>query len=130
MRIVLVLQLCLFPVCVFAQTPTKTDSSKYTFKCKLIECVPFPPGCGVIAWALVQKYEVLETNYPGYTNKYVLIIQPCPEFIGKEFFKKNHSYKILAATNSGVAFDYLVQNRYKMEKLPMFWCKKIEPINK
>lgn len=128
MKLFLVLPLCLFSLWIYGQTPAVADSSKYTLKCKLIEQAPFPAGCGIFALALVHKFEVLETNYPGYTQKYVLMIQPCPEFIGRAFFKAKHNYKIFAATNSGVAFDYIVVNKYKKEQLPIFWSREIELI--
>jgi hypothetical protein len=126
MKPILLMSLMLVSLSLFAQAPAASDSAKYMFKCKLTERVPLPAGCGVIAWALVQKFEVLQTDCPGYSNKYVLIIQPCPEFLGKDFFKKNDVYKIIAATTSGAPLGYTIVNRYKKEQLPIFWSRKAE----
>ncbi len=99
-------------------------AGKYDFTGKLVEEVKYPPGCGYIAWGLVHKFEVLQTNNPAYPNKYVLIIQTCPEFMGKDFFKKKQIYQIHAATNSGVTYGYVVINKYKKESLPIFWSRQ------
>jgi hypothetical protein len=107
-----------------------SKTPKYTFKCKLMEQIPFPPVCGNLAWALVQKFEVLKTDFPGFTSQHILIIQPCPEFMGKAFFKRKRIYKIGAATNSGVTFGYSILNKYKKERSPIFWCREIEPVTK
>lgn len=105
-----------------------SKADKYIFKCKLTEEVQFPPGCGIVAWALVQKFEVVETDCPGYNNKFVLIIQPCPEFTGQAFFKKGRIYKARVATNSGVTFGFSIVNKYKQETVPIFWSREIESI--
>jgi hypothetical protein len=46
-------------------------------------------------FAVVQKFEVLETNYPMYKEKFVLIIQPCPEQGGKISFGQTASIKCM-----------------------------------
>lgn len=97
---------------------------KFNFKGRLVEELPYPPGCGGFAFAMVHKFEVLSTDLAGYPAKYVLIIQPCPEFMGLRFFKKDHIYQIYAATNSGVTFGYSIENKYKKDHLPTFWSRK------
>jgi len=111
----------------FALVDRKAD--KYSFTGKLVKAVPLTPGCGTIAWAIVQKFEVIKTTFPNYSNKYVLIIQTCPEFLKKGFFQKGKTYEISVATNSGVTFSYAVINSYEKEKLPTFWTRKIKRTN-
>ncbi len=100
------------------------DALKYWFTGRLIEKVPFTPGCGKIAWAVVHKYEVINTTYQDYPNKYVLVIQPCPEFNGEKFFIKNQTYRIYASTNSGVTFSHVVSNQYEKAGIPIFWSEQ------
>jgi hypothetical protein len=111
----------------FALIDRKAD--KYLFTGRLMEAVPLTPGCGTIAWAIVQKFEVLNTTFPHYNEKYVLLIQPCPEFLKKGFFKKDKIYELSVATNSGVTFPYSVINSYQSEKLPTFWTREIKKTN-
>jgi hypothetical protein len=102
------------------------QANKYKFTGKLVETVTMTPGCGVIAWAIVHKFEVLTTTFPSYDNKYVLIIQTCPEFLKDNFFKAGKLYEIDVATNSGVTFGYCVINNYEKEYLPTFWTREIK----
>ena len=111
----------------FALVDRKAD--KYSFTGKLVKAVPLTPDCGTIAWAIVQKFVVINTTFPNYSNKYVLIIQTCPEFLKKDFFQKGKTYEISVATNSGVTFSYAVINSYKKEKLPTFWTREIKRTN-
>jgi hypothetical protein len=109
------------------------DTSKaaltYQFRGKLVKAAPLPPGCGTIAWAVVQKFEVISTTFPDYNKKYVLIIQPCPEFLKERFFETGKTYDIDVATNSGVTFDYCLVNIYEKEKLPIFWARDIKRVD-
>lgn len=103
---------------------------KYKFTGKLVEEVEMTPHCGNQAFAIVHKFEVLKTDYPNYNQKYVLLIQPCPEFHGNNFFKNNEIYKIDVATNNGVTFNFAIFNEYDKVDLPIFWVREIEKINK
>lgn len=101
---------------------------KYKFIGKLVDTVPAPPGCGIFAFAIVNKFEVISTTYTNYDKKYVLIIQPCPNFLGEHFFIKGENYEIDVATNNGVTFGYLVFNNFINENLPIFWTREIKKI--
>lgn len=102
------------------------QAKKYKLTGKLVETVQMPPDCGNIAWAIVHKFEVLNTTIPSYEKKYVLIIQPCPEFLKDNFFQAGQIYEIDIATNSGVTFDFSVINNYEKENLPTFWTREIK----
>jgi hypothetical protein len=103
---------------------------KYNFTGKLVEEVEMTPPCGREAFAIVHKYEVLNTDYPNYNQKYVLLIQPCPQFEGNNFFKKKKIYKIDVATNSGVTFNHVIFNEYDKVDLPIFWVREIKRLKK
>jgi len=75
------------------------------------------------AFAIVQKFEVLQTNYPNYQNKFVLIIQACPEQGGKDFFKANSIYKMLTTRTSAPQYGFVIQNIYADENIPKFWSR-------
>ena len=100
-------------------------AKKYHFKAKLINALPLPAGCGYFAFGHLQKFEVLATDYPSYDKKYVLIIEPCPEFLGDKFFQDGKIYEVDVATNSGVTFGYVINNNYETENLPTFWSRNI-----
>jgi|GEM_PF-2603782 len=104
-------------------------AKKYHFKVKLTNAIPLPPGCGIMAFGHLQKFEVLSTDFPNYDKKFVLIIEPCPEFLGDNFFQDNKIYKVDVATNSGVTFGYSYFNNYENENLPIFWSRKIIKTN-
>lgn len=98
---------------------------KYKFIGKLLEKVTMTPNCGREAFAIVHKYKVLSTDFPNYKQNYVLLIQTCPEFNGKNFFQKNKIYEIDVSTNSGVTFNYTIFNEYEKDDLPIFWVEDI-----
>ena len=100
-------------------------AKKYHFKVRLTKALPLPPGCGIIAFALLQKFEVLSTNFPNYNKKFVLLIEPCPEFLGNGFFQTGKIYEVDVATNSGTPSGFSYSNDYKKEQLPIFWNRKI-----
>jgi hypothetical protein len=100
-------------------------AKKYHFKVKLTDALPLPAGCGVFAFGHLQKFEVLSTDFPNYDKKFVLIIEPCPEFLGDKFFQDGEVYDVDVATNSGVTFGYAINNNYEAENLPTFWSRKI-----
>lgn len=104
-------------------------AKKYHFKVKLTSAIPLPPGCGIMAFGHLQKFEVLSTDFPNYDKTFVLIIEPCPEFLGDNFFQDDKIYEVDVATNSGVTFDYGYFNNYEKENLPIFWSRKIVKAN-
>lgn len=104
-------------------------AKKYVFKVKLVNPVVSTPHCGFIAFAVVLKFQVLLTNYPNYNQQYVLLIQPCPEFLKQGFFEAGRVYDLDVATNSGVTFGFTLVNNFEKEKLPTFWIREIKKVN-
>ena len=90
----------------------------------------YPPGCGVLALALTQKFEIMESNFvPLKLKNNILLHQPCPEFLGNDFFITNKMYKVKVTKKSGASFEYIIFNNYEKENLPTYWIQEIEIIN-
>lgn len=102
-----------------AQSSNNIDSVQYYFKGKLLNEVPLPAGCGIRHTAFVQLFEVIDTDLKNYSNKYVLIVERCPESKGKGFFRKRRIYKMVVEKNSRWNVDVL-SNHYKGSDIPMF----------
>jgi hypothetical protein len=71
----------------------------YKFTGRLVEAIDLQPKCGDISFAVIQKFQVLHTTFPGYKKKFVLIIQPCPEEGGKDYFQADSVYKMVVTKN-------------------------------
>ena len=92
---------------------------------------PNPPHCGVIAWALTQKFEILESNFGVLKPKHsVLLNEPCPEFLGNNFFITNRIYEAKITEKSNAPFVYAIINNHEKENLPTFWIQEIKIISK
>ena len=109
---------------------SQTDSSSPYLKVRLLKAEKKPAGCGLFAWALTQKFEILESSSAILNPKdIILLIEPCPEGLGNSFFIANHFYKVWIKNESDALFKYIVINNYVKEKLPSFWIQKIEVAN-
>ncbi|TAL46707.1 MAG: hypothetical protein EPN92_05660 [Chitinophagaceae bacterium] len=112
---------------IFSQEKVVSDTSLYIFKAKLIKVEPLPPHCGIFAFALAQKFEIIESNFSPVKPRFiVLLIQPCPEFLGKNFFLKNRVYYLQVSQVNNAPFSYIIMNSYKTEKLLSFWIRDIK----
>ena len=110
-----------------AQTGTGTDKL-FKLRAKLVVAERSTTPCGIVGTAIVQKFRVESTDYPGYTNQYIIVIQPCPESLGTTFFRRGHVYEMKIAENSGATFNYSYSNKYAPEHIPVFWCREIKKI--
>ena len=119
----------LFFIGSFAQKKTNVDATAYKIKGRLTTEGPSTPACGVVAWSIIQKFEVLSTNFPNYKNRYVLVIQSCPEFLGKGFFKKNKIYEMEVTKKNDAVPNFVITNNYDITKIPTFNSKKINKID-
>ena len=116
----------------FATTSfSQNDSSSIILKVRLIKVEPSPPPCGTVAWALTQKFEVIESNVNTIQPKqFVLLNQPCPADITRNYFAAGHLYKVKIAKTSGAPSGYTLLNEYSKESLPVFWIRDIERVTK
>jgi hypothetical protein len=109
---------------------SQTDSTEYILKVRLTKAQHHPPDCGIFAWALAQKFEVAESNLTEIKpSAFVLLNEPCPEFLGYNFFITSKLYKVWVTKKNRAPFTYMVISDYKKEKLPVFWIQKIELVN-
>ena len=89
------------------------DTIIHDIKVKLIKPESPPPDCGIFAWALAQKFEILESNFSVLETGFkIVLIQPCPEFLGNNFFIKGRIYEVKIAYISEAPFYYTVINNY------------------
>lgn len=105
---------------------SQTDKPIYTVKAKLLRSEPLPAHCGYVAWALAQKFEIIESNIPEISKGIILIIEPCPEFQGKNFFTQNTTYNIIIEKDNDAPFSYVVINNFEKNKIPTFWSRDIK----
>lgn len=64
----------------------KADTLKAQIKLTKVETTP---DCGVIAWTAAQKFELLVGGISSIPKKYIVVLQSCPEFLGRAFFVKD-----------------------------------------
>jgi len=46
-----------------SQQVENIDTSIYTLKAKLLKAEPLPPHCGIMAWAMAQKFKIIESSF-------------------------------------------------------------------
>ncbi len=109
------------------QSFSQNDSTYYTLKVRLLKAEANPPHCGVIAWALVQKFEILESNFKVLKPEHsVLLCEPCPEFLGNKYFMTNRIYEVKVTQKNSASFGHVSINSYEKEKLPSFLIQEIK----
>ena len=113
---------------VFSQSSQSniTQDSLYEFKAKLTDNSLLTPGCGIIAFAVAKKFEVIECNDPELMNKHVTFIIQCPELYGKGFFINRKIYSVVAGLNNDASFGWIIRPPdYVNRKTRVFWARKI-----
>ncbi len=106
------------------------DTAYHHLTVRLLKAERPTPHCGVIAWAITQKFEIMESDFPPMKVKYpVLLYTTCPEFYGNHYFIAGKAYKVKVTEINTAPFTYTIVNNYKKDDLPSFWIQEIEPIN-
>ena len=126
------LLLLIFSFCLtfgnFAQDNTlvTVDEPGITAFIKLTKAEP-TPDCGVVAWVAAQKFELLNAGYSFIPKKHIIVLQQCPEFLGRDFFVEGKSYKsiLVPATNQQIASSARFQSN---EVLTVYSCIHIRPL--
>jgi hypothetical protein len=95
---------------------------------KLVEVQPLPPNCGILAFALAQKFEVIRGSNSLAANQIVVII-PCPELYGEGFFKDGSYYQAELTNQNSAPFEYGVVSNYRNSNLKTYWAEKLERSN-
>lgn len=124
-----ILFLCLFSYLVElkAQEINNTDTTTYRLKVKLTKAEDPPPHCGTIAWALAQKFEIIESNISFIKPTYhVILIKTCPEFLGANYFADRRIYEVTVNLENKELIGHSILNKYSASNLPTFWIKGIK----
>lgn len=98
-----------------------TDTLKTQLKLVKVELTPH---CGVIAWTAAQKFELLQNGQSLFPRQYIIVLQRCPEFLGKKFFVTNRIYNAILSKAEN---DNGAINSHRHEGLPTYWCTQIKP---
>jgi hypothetical protein len=126
-RIYLILTGILLSFAAFPQNVLVNDTIVCQVKVKLVKAERLPPHCGVIAQALAQQFEIIESSFEVLKPTYkVLLIQPCPELLGHDFFLTGQIYTATISTVNDTQTDYLVNNATGKANLLTFWIRKIK----
>jgi len=105
---------------------TNIDTTKtHQFIARLYEGYNSSLYCGGIVTAYAYKFKVIETDIRDLKDKWIVVIQPCPDMLGNGFFKTGRIYRILTGEKN---MDYIISNKYENETLPTFWSKEINLI--
>ena len=122
----LILTLLFFCFCFMSLAQKDSTISALNFdtlkvQLKLVK-VELTPDCGIFAFTTAQKFEMLWNRQSFFPTKYVIVLQQCPEFLGKNFFVKGRIYETVLTK---AADDAGTMNSHRHEKLPTYWCNKI-----
>ena len=110
-----------------AQHVPGNDTIACHVKVKLVKAERLPPHCGVTAQALAQQFEIIESSFDVLKPTYkVLLIQPCPESLGKEFFLTGQIYTATISTVNDSPINYLINNATGKPNLLTFWIRQIK----
>jgi len=90
--------------------------NKFHLTGKLKDKIKMPPHCGIIAWATVIEFDVLEISGMNYSNKSIGIIIPCPTIYADNFFEKGKTYSIVFSDNNQADFGWAIVNKDLLKK--------------
>lgn len=141
--------LMLLNSCEFFQSDTKTETfdpssiifsddkyqgnniDDFQFVGSLEEELYLPPPCAHENNAVVQKFKIKKLIQGNYKEKFILIIEVCPELKGENFFKSDKEYIITANVNKKNPLKWKVYNYYHASGIPIFWSQetKLQLIN-
>lgn len=84
---------CLLPILLSCNWDKTNPDTKMPFsfsgQVRLIEAKCCPPGCGVIAWANAQKFEVIKSDISLLNGKTIILIEKCADVLGKDFLRQD-----------------------------------------
>lgn len=82
-----------------AQSDSKKEA-EYILKGKLItEFDRFTPLCGVLAWATVVEFEIVEFTDKSFLGKKIPVIFTCPNSHHRDLFKVGKTYELILNTD-------------------------------
>jgi hypothetical protein len=111
-------------------TNDANHSENLKFKGVLAEELFLTPPCDSANYSAVTfKFSVVQILDGNYANKEVLMIQPCPELKGEDFFSENTEYVIEAGMENKSNLNFQIFNYYKNSPLPKYWVISVVKIN-
>lgn len=120
-------------ILIFLLLPFFSISQNHAFKAKLVDYKKdrMTPACGKSAFATTLKFELKEDVDSLKKGQNILVIITCPSDIGIKY-KNNNDYSItlcnVAEIKAKEIYNWPMVYKYENEKLPKFWCQKIEKI--
>jgi hypothetical protein len=87
----------------YGQTEEKVSISG-----KLYKQSEFKSNCGIMAFATVMEFEVLNVYTDNFKKKNVLVIVPCAEVYGEKFFEIDKIYNLTLVKGNITNTDYIL----------------------
>ena len=130
-RIIIILTLLFCGITLNAQTDS-TQTKLYTLKGKLVtEFDNLTPECGILAWATIVEFEVIDLSDSEYSKKKIPIIFTCPSSNITKEFKVGEIYELILTDKNQSDFEYTmlesqqdILTKYKLNKEYWFIEKK------
>lgn len=98
-------------------------SESIIFVGRLLELPSEAPRCGDLKVAVGYEFRVRKLVKGRMKDKAVVVLIPCPDFKGENFFVAGADYLIEASTDLQEAGSYTIQNDYTGR--PAFWALDI-----
>ena len=113
------------------QTDSKKET-KYVLKGKLLnEFDGLTPLCGIVAWATVVEFEIIEFSDSEYLKKRIPIIFTCPSSNNNKQFEVGKTYELILTDKNPAEFEWTmleskkeILNKYELKKKYWFVEKK------
>jgi hypothetical protein len=127
MKVILGFIFSFYTTLVLAQTDPDRGR-QFELKGKLIGKVSLPPDCGIIAWATVIEFEVIEFSDSDYKTTTIPVIFACPEFYKSDFFQVGQVYTVTVGNekSGGVIMNESILEKYNLKD--RLWAIKAEKI--
>ena len=130
-RIIIILTLLFCGINLNAQKDS-TQKKLYTLKGKLVTGFDkLTPECGMLAWATIVEFEVIEFSDSEYSKKKIPIIFTCPDSNITEEFVVGKIYDLILTDKNQSDFEYTmleskqdILTKYKLNKEYWFIEKK------
>lgn len=98
-------------------------SENIIFVGRLLDLPSDAPRCGSEKVAVGYQFRVQKLVRGRLKNKKVVVLIPCPDFKGDDFFAVNSDYRIEVSTDLQEAGSYTIYNDYA--ERPVFWAVDI-----
>jgi hypothetical protein len=115
--IMLLFEIC--SSCSNESSKSPNSNIENSFIGRLIDLPSIYPHCGVFKYLVGFKFRDAEHR------KDIVLLLPCPELMGNDFFVKNSKYEARLRTNSKNSKDYLIVNNFLNDSLEILVASTI-----